>query len=54
MAYIYKDGKVSNISISEVKLPKLVIKKVDSNVKSKNIMKVAIETVKNAKVTYAF
>lgn len=54
MAYIYKNGKVSNVSISNVKLPKSLIKKVDANVESKSIIKAAIETVKKAKVAYAF
>ncbi|MFA6136959.1 MAG: hypothetical protein WC667_02620 [Sulfurimonas sp.] len=54
MAYIYKDGKVSNVSMSNLKLPKSLIKKVDASVESKSIIKAAIETVKKAKVSYAF
>jgi hypothetical protein len=42
------------LSISNVKLPKSLIKKVDANVESKSIIKAAIETVKKAKVAYAF
>lgn len=54
MAYVYKDGKVSNVSISNVKLPKSLIKKVDAKADTKDIIKAAIETVKKAKVAYAF
>lgn len=54
MAYIYEDGKVSNVSISNIKLPKSLIKKVDANEETKDIIKAAIETVKKAKVAYAF
>lgn len=54
MAYIYKDGKVSNVSTSNIKLPKSLIKKVDAKVETKEIIKAAIETVKKAKVAYAF
>ena len=54
MAYIYINGKVSNVSIGNIKLPKSLVKKVDDNIESKSIIKSAIETVKKAKVTYAF
>ncbi len=54
MAYIYKDGKVSNISINNIKLPKSIIKKVDGSSESKKIIQAALETVKKAKVKYAF
>lgn len=54
MAYVYKDGRVSNISISNVKLPKSLIKKIDTKTETKEIIKAAIETVKKAKVAYAF
>ena len=54
MAYIYKDGKVSNISISNIKLPKSIIKRVDSSLESKKIIQVALETVKKAKVKLCF
>jgi hypothetical protein len=54
MAYVYKNGKVSNISLSGIKLPKSIIKKVDSSTESKKIIQAALETVKKAKVKYAF
>lgn len=54
MAYIYKNGKVSNVSIGNIKLPKSLVKKVDSKVETKVIIKTAMETVKKAKVVYGF
>lgn len=54
MAYIYKNGKVSNVSISNVRLPKSLIKRVDAKVETKVVIEAAIETVKKAKVAYAF
>lgn len=54
MAYIYKDGKAVLYSASDVKLPKRIVSKVDSNKDAKQIIETAIKSVKKANVKYAF
>ena len=54
MAYVFKDGKVTAVSTSDVKIPKSIIAKVDSNKDSKHIIDLAIKSIKKANVRYAF
>ncbi|CAM4018003.1 hypothetical protein [Arcobacter cloacae] len=54
MAYIYKDGKAVLYSNSNVKIPKRIVAKVDSNKDVKQIIETAIKSVKKANVKYAF
>lgn len=54
MAYIFKDGKATTISNSDVKIPQRIVAKVDSNKDSKHIIDLAIKSVKKANVKYAF
>ncbi|WP_200415633.1 hypothetical protein [Arcobacter sp. FWKO B] len=54
MAYIFKDGKITTISTSDVKIPQRIVAKVDSNKESKHIIDLAIKSVKKANVRYAF
>lgn len=54
MALIYKDGKIEDLDTTHIKLSKSFIKKVDNNPKSKQIIKQASETIKQAKVVYGF
>ena len=54
MAFIYKNGKVENLNISDIKLPKSLIKKIDNNTETKKVLLEASETIKKAKVVYAF
>ena len=54
MAYIYKDGKAVLYSTNDVKIPKRIVAKVDSNKDVKQIIETAIKSVKKANVKYAF
>jgi hypothetical protein len=54
MAYIFRDGKVTTISTSQVKIPQRIVAKVDSSKDSKHIIDLAIKSVKKANVRYAF
>lgn len=54
MAYVFKDGKITTISTSDVKIPQRIVAKVDSNKESKHIIDLAIKSVKKANVRYAF
>ena len=54
VAYIYKDGKAVLYSTNDVKIPKRIIAKVDSNKDVKQIIETAIKSVKKANVKYAF
>ena len=54
MAFIYKNGKVEDLNISDIKLPKALIKKIDNNTEAKKVLIEASETIKKAKVVYAF
>ncbi|MCD6653288.1 MAG: hypothetical protein LT067_00760 [Sulfurovum sp.] len=54
MAYIYKNGKATTMQTSDVKIPKRIVAKVDFNKDSKEIINMAIKSVKKAKVKYAF
>ena len=54
VAYIYKDGKAVLYSNSNVKIPKRIVAKVDSNKDVKQIIETAIKSVKKANVKYAF
>ena len=54
MAYIYKDGKAVLYSTNDVKIPKRIIAKVDTNKDVKQIIETAIKSVKKANVKYAF
>ncbi|MDY0196153.1 MAG: hypothetical protein RBR33_08855 [Sulfurovaceae bacterium] len=54
MAYIYKNGKATTVQTSDVKIPKRIVTKVDLNRDSKEIIDMAIKSVKKAKVKYTF
>jgi hypothetical protein len=54
MAYMYKNGKVVSLSTSDIKLPKSVVLKVDSNKNSKHIVQMAVKSIQKANVKYAF
>ena len=54
MAYIYKDGKAVLYSNSNVKIPKRIVSKVDSNKDVKQINETAIKSVKKTNIKYAF
>lgn len=54
MAYIYKDGKAVLYSTNDIKIPKRIVAKVDSNKEVEKIIQTAIKNVKKANVKYAF
>jgi predicted thioredoxin/glutaredoxin len=54
VAYIYKDGKAVLYSTNDVKIPKRIVAKVDSNKDVKQIIEAAIKSVKKANVKYDF
>lgn len=54
MAYIFKNGKAVLVSIGDVKIPKRVEAKVDSNKESRKIVNKVIKSVRSANVKYEF